>query len=92
MAITPPKNDSRLGKGYSYFFAFALIFLMISQCIDFRYKTNNTGYPEVAIATRPIDLRIFYPSVFLIAAILGLPTDAIMLAFGRFLSSRKEQE
>ena len=90
MAITPPKNDSRLGKGYSYLFALFLTTLIASQSTDISFKINNEGKVEFAIASRELNAQIFYPCVVLIAGILGLPTDAIALAFGRLLTKERE--
>lgn len=89
MAITPPKNDSRLGKGYSYLFALFLTTLIGIQSIDVSFKFNKSGI-EFAIASRELNAQIFYPCVVLIAGILGLPTDALALAFGHFLTKGRE--
>ena len=91
MAITPPKNDSRLGKGYSYLFALALTTVIVSQSININFKTNYKGDFEIAIATRELNTQIFIPCVILIAGILGLPTDAIALAFGKILTSKEPE-
>jgi hypothetical protein len=89
MALTPPKNDSRLGKGYSYLFALFLTTLIGVQSIDVSFKFNKSGI-EFAIASRELNEKIFYPCVVLIAGILGLPTDAIALAVGHFLTKGRE--
>lgn len=90
MAITPPKNDSRLGKGYSYLFALFLTTLIAAQSTDISFKIESGGKIEFAIASREINPQVFYPCVVLIAGILGLPTDAIALAFGHFLTKGRE--
>ncbi|MBN3875191.1 hypothetical protein [Nostoc sp. JL23] len=90
MATTPPKNDSRLGKGYSYLFALLLIAVLASQLVNLQLKTNRAGEFEWAVSTREISVQIFYPCVLLIAGILGLPTDAIALAFGQFLTKGRD--
>jgi hypothetical protein len=89
MATTPPKNDSRLGKGYSYLFALFLTTLVGVQSIDISFKFNKSGI-EFAIASRELNAQIFYPCVVLIAGILGLPTDAVALTLGRFLTKGRE--
>ncbi|MEH2393869.1 MAG: hypothetical protein V7K21_20120 [Nostoc sp.] len=89
MAITPPKNDSRLGKGYSYLFALFLTTLIGVQSINTSFKIETGGKIEFAIATRELNAQIFYPCVVLIAGILGLPTDTIALAFGKLLSTKE---
>ncbi|HYX18328.1 MAG TPA: hypothetical protein VE944_28975 [Nostoc sp.] len=89
MAITPPKNDSRLGKGYSYLFALFLTTLIAAQSTDISFKFNKSGI-EFAIASRELNPQVFYPCVALIAAILGLPTDAIALALGQILTKGRE--
>ena len=90
MAIASPKNDSRLGKGYSYLFALFLTGLISSQSVDINFKFNSSGEFKFAIASRELNTQIFYPCVVLIAAILGLPTDAVALAVGRFLTKGHE--
>ncbi|MEH1777160.1 hypothetical protein [Nostoc sp.] len=90
MAITPPKNDSRLGKGYSYLFALFLTTLIAAQSTEVSFKIETGGKIEFAIATRELNAQIFYPCVVLIAGILGLPTDAIALAVGHFLTKGRE--
>ncbi|MBW4677674.1 MAG: hypothetical protein KME52_27845 [Desmonostoc geniculatum HA4340-LM1] len=89
MAITPPKNDSRLGKGYSYLFALFLTALIAAQSTDISFKFSKSGV-EFAIASRELNAQIFYPCVVLIAGILGLPTDAVALAVGHFLTKGRE--
>lgn len=86
MAPTPQKNDSRIGKGYSYLFALSLTAVVASQSVDIQFKTNFRGDFQIALASRELNTQIFYPCVGLIATILGLPTDAIALALGQFLS------
>lgn len=90
MAIAPPKNDSRLGKGYSYLFALFLTGLIGSQSVDISLKFDNSGLKKFDIASRELNAQIFYPCVGLIAGILGLPTDAIALAVGHFLTKGRE--
>ncbi len=85
---TPPK-DSQIGKGYSYLFALALTAVIASQSVNVQFKFNKSGI-EFAIATRELNAQIFYPCVVLIAGILGLPTDAIALALGQFLTKGRE--
>jgi hypothetical protein len=90
MTSPPTPKDSRIGKGYSYLFAVILIALLVGQSIDIHFKTNQAGEYEWAIASRELNAQIFYPCVALIAAILGLPTDAIALALGQFLTKGRE--
>ena len=84
-----PKNDSRLGKGYSYLFTLCLTAVITTQSVNVQFKVNSKSEFEIAIATRELNAQIFYPCVVLIAVILGLPTDAIALAFGKILSSKE---
>ncbi|MBH8566742.1 hypothetical protein I8748_32100 [Nostoc sp. CENA67] len=85
-----PKEDSRIGKGYSYLFASVLTALLVGQTIDISFKTDKSGDFAITLQTREINLQIFYPCVGLIAGILGLPTDAIALSLGKFLSKGRE--
>ncbi|WP_138503400.1 hypothetical protein [Nostoc sp. PA-18-2419] len=91
MAITPPSKDSRLGKGYSYLFAIALTSIIASQSVNVQFKINSKSEFEASVATRELNTQIFLPCVILIAAILGLPTDAIALAVGKILTSKEPE-
>ena len=77
--------ESRIGKGYSYLFAIALTTLIAGQSVNISLKNGKDGL-EWAIATRELNTQVFYPYVMLIAAILGVPTDALALAFGKFVT------
>ena len=79
-------EESRIGKGYSYLFAIILTALLVGQSVNVSFKTDKTDSLQFAIATRELNAQIFYPCVVLIAAILGIPTDAIALAFGKFVT------
>ncbi|PHJ59570.1 hypothetical protein VF14_08830 [Nostoc linckia z18] len=92
MTSPPTPKNSRLGKGYSYLFAAVLTGLLVGQSLNISLKFNNSGFEKFDIATRELNGAIFYPCVALIAAILGLPTDAIALALGHFLSSEKLEQ
>lgn len=83
---SPPPKDSRIGKGYSYLFALSLTLLLACQSTSVDFKIDNKGDYHFAIASRELNLNLFYPCVGLIASIIGLPTDAIALALGQILS------
>jgi hypothetical protein len=78
-------TESRIGKGYSYLFALALTFLLAGQSVSISFQAEKNSF-QFAIATRELNPQIFYPCVMLIAAILGIPTDALALAFGKLLA------
>lgn len=92
LAVTSPNTpkNSQIGKGYSYLFASILTALLAGQSIDISFKINNSGEFRFALASRELNEKIFYPTVVLIAGILGLPTDAIALTVGRFLTKGRE--
>jgi hypothetical protein len=89
---SPQPKDSRIGKGYSYLMAIALTFLIAWQSVDIRLTTNSKQEFQVSVASRELNAQFFTAAVGLIATILGLPTDAIALALGRFLSDEKDDE
>ncbi|WP_414755581.1 hypothetical protein [Anabaena sp. CCY 9910] len=86
MTATPPPKDSRIGKGYSYLFAIALTAILVSQSIGIKFQTNSKREFNISIESRELNAQLFTAGVGLIATILGLPTDAIALAIGKFLS------
>jgi hypothetical protein len=86
----PEQKDSQLGKGYSYLMAIAFTFLIAWQSVDIRFTTDSKQQFQFSIASRELDSRLFVAGVGLIATILGLPTDAIALAIGSFLSKGRK--
>lgn len=77
-----PNRMSRLGKGYSFLFSIALTVLVAWQSCDVKYSDQR----GLEIQTRDVPLAILVPSFFLIAGALGLNTDPLAQALGRFLS------
>lgn len=76
-----PNRMSRLGKGYSFLFSIALTVLMVWQSCDVKYSAQS----GLEVKTRDVPLAILVPSFFLIAGALGLNTDPLAQALGRFL-------
>lgn len=78
-----------VGKGYSYLFASFLTGLVALQSVNLSVETGADKL-EIKLSTRELPAHIFIPSVALIASILGLNTDSIALAVGKFLSRESD--
>ncbi|MBD2437353.1 hypothetical protein [Nostoc sp. FACHB-110] len=88
--MTSPPPDSKIGKGYSYLFAAILTILIASQTISIEFKTDKSGDYHFSVASKDLNVQLFTAGVGIIATILGLPTDAIAIAIGSFLSRERK--
>ncbi len=88
--MTSPPPDSKIGKGYSYLFAAILTALITSQTISIEFKTDKSGDYHFSVASKDLNVQLFTAGVGIIATILGLPTDAIAIAIGSFLSKERK--
>lgn len=79
------KKIATVGKGYSYLFAVFLTGLVALQSVNLSVENTADGI-QIKLSTKELPAHIFIPSVALIASILGLNTDSIALAIGRFLN------
>ncbi|MCC5640357.1 hypothetical protein LC593_31895 [Nostoc sp. CHAB 5844] len=88
--MTSPPPDSKIGKGYSYLFSTILTALIASQSVSVEFQTDKTGDYHLSVASRDLNVQLFTAGVGIIATILGLPTDALALALGHFLSKERK--
>jgi hypothetical protein len=82
------KKIATVGKGYSYLFAIFLTGLVALQSVNLSVE-NDADKLQIKISTRELQAHIFIPYVTLIASILGLNTDSIAMAIGRFLNQER---
>ena len=81
----PNRQIKQLGKGYSYLFAFALTAILASQAIGFR-ASKKDGW---AFENHEMSPWILIPCCLLIAGALGVNTDPLAEALGKWLSRDK---
>ncbi|BDA74398.1 hypothetical protein CAL7716_085640 [Calothrix sp. PCC 7716] len=85
MAEEEQQKIATIGKGYSYLFASFLTGLVALQSVNLSLETGANKL-EIKISTKEVPAHVFIPSVALIASILGLNTDSIAMAIGKFFS------
>jgi hypothetical protein len=89
---TPDTSQTAvIGKGYSYLFASMLTLFVTLQSFNFSVD-NSEEKLQVKLSIKEVPIHVFIPSISVIAAILGLNTDAIALSIGKFLSQNQENK
>lgn len=86
---SPEKQIAVVGKGYSYLFASFLTLFIVLQSLNFSFE-NTDEKLQIKLSIRETPIHIFLPSVSIIAAVLGLNTDAIALSVGKFLNQENK--
>lgn len=83
------KQAAVIGKGYSYLFASFLTLFIVLQSLNFSFE-NTDEKLQIKLSIKETPIHIFLPSISVIAAVLGLNTDAIAFSVGKFLNQENK--
>jgi hypothetical protein len=89
MSENHEKQVAVVGKGYSYLFASFLTLFVTLQSLNFSIE-NTDEKLQIKLSIKEIPIHVFIPSISVIAAVLGLNTDAIALSVGKFLNQENK--
>jgi hypothetical protein len=90
--MTDPHSKQAIatvGKGYSYLFATFLTLFVVLQSVNFSAE-NTDQKLLIKISLKEVPIYVFIPSISVIAAVLGLDTDAVALQIGKFLNQENK--
>lgn len=84
-------KDSKLGKGYSIFFALVISGLMIAQAL--RIELSYVGQIlKVKLSLVEVPLPLLLSQVSLIAYLLGAPTDGLAAKIAEILGHKDKDK
>lgn len=89
MSESQEKQASVVGKGYSYLFASFLTLFITLQSLNLSLE-NTDEKLQIKLSIREIPAHVFIPSIAVIAALLGINTDALALSVGKFLNQENK--
>lgn len=84
------KQDSKIGKGYSIFFALLILGLMVAQSTRVEINWIDNKIVDVNFQFVEIPLMLALLEISLIAYLLGAPTDKIASRIAEMLGYKNQ--